>query len=137
MGRRDRNARLRRIGELDPEKDHREITAVFYLDLQAIMVLQAVTGNLMTFAVPRMSRILRACGFPEPSPRAKRISTMVMRRLGRTGPGPDLKPGERDVVGEMADSPYTGGWTVHTLGTHREDQGWRGRSPARQGSAPG
>jgi uncharacterized protein (DUF2236 family) len=58
--RKDRNARLRRIEELDPEKDYREITALFYQDFQAVMILQAVTGNLMTFAVPRMSRILTA-----------------------------------------------------------------------------
>ncbi|HEX6355705.1 oxygenase MpaB family protein [Actinophytocola sp.] len=278
----DRNVRLRRISELDPEKDYREITALFYLDFQAIMVLQAVTGNLMTFAVPRMSRILsatkqfenhtakrmvdttllvqavldhglgagegrdaarrvnamhrqydihaddfvavgcdvpimsleiadrfgwrpvtdaereslrihysaearafgshrplpetlpemraywhayldentafepqnrrladafltflpqlfprplrpfvspillaqvdprilRACGLPEPSARRKRISTRVMRALGRTGPAPDLEPGERNVIEKLAESLYPNGWTVHTLGTH-------------------
>jgi hypothetical protein len=253
----DRNARLRRISELDPEKDYREITALFYLDFQAIMVLQAVTGNLMTFAVPRMSRILsatrefedraakrmvdttllvqavldhglgpgegrdaarrvnamhrqydihpddfvavgcdvptmsleiadrfgwrpvtdaereslrihysaearafgshrplpstlpemraywdgyldentafepqnrrladaflaflRACGLPEPSARRKRISTRVMRALGRTGPAPDLEPGKRNVIEKLADSLYPNGWTVATLGTH-------------------
>lgn len=277
----DRNARLRRIGELDPEKDYREITALFYLDFQSVMILQAVTGNLMTFAVPRMSRvlsatkqfehhtakrfvdttllvqavldhglgpgegrdaarrvnamhrqydihpedfvavgcdvpvmsleiadrfgwrpvtdaereslrihysaearafgsgalpptlpemrafwdnyldentafepqnrrladaflgflpeffprplrpfvtpvllaqvdprILRACGLREPSARAKRISTMVVRALGRTGPGPDPKPGEVNPIEKLAESVYPNGWTVHALGTH-------------------
>jgi uncharacterized protein (DUF2236 family) len=280
--RRDRTARPRRIAELDPEKDYREITALFYLDFQTIMILQAVTGNLMTFAVPRMSRvlsatkqfeqhttkrvvdttllvqavldnglghgegrdaarrvnamhrqydihpddfvavgcdapvmsveiaerfgwrpvtdaereslrlhysaaarafgshrplpptlpemrafldayldenaafepqnrrladaflsfvpklfprplrpfvnpvllaqvdqrILRACGLPEPSARAKRISTRVLRALGRTGPAPDVRPGKRNVIEKMAESVYPQGWTVHTLGTH-------------------
>lgn len=54
--------RLRRIRTLDPETDHREITSLFYLDFGAVMVLQPVAGNLMTFAVPRMSRILSATG---------------------------------------------------------------------------
>jgi len=54
--------RLRRIETLDPEADHREITSLFYLDFATIMLLQAVTGNLLTFAVPRMSRILSATG---------------------------------------------------------------------------
>jgi uncharacterized protein (DUF2236 family) len=280
----DRNARLRRIEKLDPEKDYREITALFYLDFQAISILQAVTGNLMTFAVPRMSRILsatkqfeqhttkrvvdttllvqavldhgldpgegrdaarrvnamhrqydlhpddfvavgcdapvmsleiadrfgwrpvtdaereslrlhysavarafgshrplpptlpemrafldgyldentafepqnrgladaflgflpklfprplrpfvlpvllpqvdprvlRACGLPEPSATGKRISTMMMRALGRSGPAPDVKPGERNVIEKMAESIYPNGWTVHMLGTHAE-----------------
>ena len=278
----DRHARLRRIEELDPEKDFREITALFYLDFQSIMILQAVTGNLMTFAVPRMSRILsaskqfedhaakrvvdtsllvqavldhglepgegrdaarrvnamhrrydihpddfvavgcdnptssleiaerfgwrpvtdaerealrlhysavarafgshrplpptlperraflddyldehtafeprnraladaflaflpklfprplrplvtpillpqvdprvlRACGLPEPSVTGKRISTAMMRALGRTGPAPDVKPGERNVIEKMAEAIYPNGWTVHMLGTH-------------------
>lgn len=282
MGKRDRDARLRRILELDPEKDYREITALFYLDFQSIMILQAVTGNLLTFAVPRMSRILsatkqfedhtakrvvdttllvqavldhgldpgegrdaarrvnamhreydihqddfvavgcdnpvssleiadkfgwrpvtdterealrrhysavarafgahrplpatlpemsafldsyldehtayepqnraladvfmgflpklfprpirplvrpillpqvdprvlRACGLPEPSTRAKRFSTMMMRALGRTGPAPDVQPGNRNVIEKMAEAIYPNGWTVHTLGTH-------------------
>jgi hypothetical protein len=54
--------RLRRIETLDPVADHREIASLFYLDFGAIMVLQAVAGNLMTFAVPRISRILSATG---------------------------------------------------------------------------
>ncbi|MBB2940781.1 uncharacterized protein (DUF2236 family) [Actinoplanes lutulentus] len=58
----DRFARVRRIEALDPETDHREITTLFYEDFATIMLLQAVTGNLMTFAVPRMSRILSATG---------------------------------------------------------------------------
>lgn len=58
----ERYSRLRRIEALDPEKDYREITSLFYQDFQTIMLLQAVTGNLMTFAVPRMSRILTATG---------------------------------------------------------------------------
>lgn len=60
--RKDRYARLRRIEALDPVTDHREITTLFYLDFAAVMLMQSVTGNLMTFAVPRMSRILSATG---------------------------------------------------------------------------
>ncbi|MET3423808.1 hypothetical protein BJ973_003020 [Actinoplanes tereljensis] len=59
---RRRQDRLRRIEGLDPEADHREISSLFYLDFGTIMILQAITGNLMTFAVPRMSRILSATG---------------------------------------------------------------------------
>ncbi|MBB2943326.1 uncharacterized protein (DUF2236 family) [Actinoplanes lutulentus] len=56
----NRYARVREIETLDPEKDHLRITQLFYQDFRSISVLQSVTGNLMTFAVPRMSRILSA-----------------------------------------------------------------------------
>jgi uncharacterized protein (DUF2236 family) len=58
----DRYRRLRRIEGLDPAEDYREIVELFYLDFQAVAVLQLVTGNLFTFAVPRMSRILEQSG---------------------------------------------------------------------------
>ena len=43
---------------------------------------------------------------------------MMMRALGRTGPAPDVQPGERNVIEKMAEAIYPHGWTVHTLGTH-------------------
>ena len=80
---------MRRIESLDPETDYREITMLFYQDFQAIMVLQAVTGNLMTFAVPRMSRILAATGQFERHT-AKRVidTTLLVSAVLAHGLGP-------------------------------------------------
>jgi hypothetical protein len=74
----DHYARVRRIEVLDPEKDYREITSLFYQDFQTIMLLQAVTGNLMTFAVPRMSRILSATGQFEQHTAKRVIDTTLL-----------------------------------------------------------
>ncbi|GAA1657081.1 oxygenase MpaB family protein [Actinoplanes couchii] len=87
----DRDARRRRIAALDPAVDHREITRLFYLDFQSVMLLQAVTGNLMTFAVPRMSRILDATGqFTEHTARRFIDTTLLVNEVLEHGldPGP-------------------------------------------------
>ncbi|WP_430782513.1 oxygenase MpaB family protein [Actinoplanes sp. G11-F43] len=87
----ERDARRRRIETLDPAIDHREITRLFYLDFQSVLLLQAVTGNLMTFAVPRMSRILAATGRFTEHPRKRFIDTtlLVSAVLDHgLGPGP-------------------------------------------------
>jgi hypothetical protein len=60
LGINDRHARLRRIESLDPATDYREITELFYTDFQSVMLVQAVSGFLFTFAAPRNSRILSA-----------------------------------------------------------------------------
>jgi hypothetical protein len=85
----DRYARVRRIESLDPETDYREIATLFYLDFQSVMVLQAVTGNLMTFAVPRMSRILTATGQFE-NHTAKRVvdTSLLVAAVMEHGLGP-------------------------------------------------
>jgi hypothetical protein len=62
LGTPDRYARLRRIETLDPVADHREITHLFMADFGSSLMLQAVSGFLMTYAAPRMSRILDATG---------------------------------------------------------------------------
>jgi hypothetical protein len=86
--------RLRRIETLDPEADHREITSLFYLDFATIMLLQVVTGNLMTFAVPRMSRILSATGQFEQHTAKRFVDTAlltgaVLEHGLQPGPGRD------------------------------------------------
>lgn len=58
----DRFANLRRIEQLDPDTDFEEINRLFLEDFQTVMGVQLVTGNLFTFAIPRMSTILASTG---------------------------------------------------------------------------
>jgi hypothetical protein len=80
LGTEDRYARLRRIESLEPEKDYREITALFESDFQSVMALKAVTTNLMTYAAPRMSRILIASGQIEHHTAKRIVDTALLQR---------------------------------------------------------
>jgi hypothetical protein len=62
LGSPDRRARLNRIQNLDPQRDCREITKLFYEDFGTLMLLQSYSGNLMSFAAPSISRILGSTG---------------------------------------------------------------------------
>jgi hypothetical protein len=62
LGTTNRYARLRRIQTLDPAADANEIAGLFYADFASLMMSLTFTGFLMTFAAPRMSRILDATG---------------------------------------------------------------------------
>lgn len=91
LGTEDRTARLRRIENLDPERDYREITQLFYADFGTVMILQAVSGFLMTFAAPRMSRILGATGQLEHHVAKRFVDTALLFRYPLEhglGPGP-------------------------------------------------
>jgi hypothetical protein len=96
---RDRTAggryrRLRRIESLDPARDYREIVELFYLDFQAVMMLQAVTGNLFTFAIPRIARILVQSGQFEHQTGKRVVDTILLAQTViahgfEPGPGRD------------------------------------------------
>jgi hypothetical protein len=95
LGANDRHARLRKIEALDPKKDYREISKLFYEDFGSIMVLQNLSGFLMTYAAPRMSRILSSTGESEHRV-AKRVldtallaSTVMAHGVESAGPGRD------------------------------------------------
>jgi ER-bound oxygenase mpaB/B'/Rubber oxygenase, catalytic domain len=62
LGTTDRFARLRRIESLDLETKYREITGLFYADFRSVMLSQSFSGFMLTFAAPRMSRILGSTG---------------------------------------------------------------------------
>lgn len=62
LGEPDRYARLRRIEQLDPQKDWLEISGLTSADFRSILFTSPFAGFLMTFAAPRMSRILYSTG---------------------------------------------------------------------------
>jgi hypothetical protein len=80
LGTEDPYARLRRIESLDPEKNSREISALFHADFQSLLVLKSVTTNLMTFAAPRMSQILIASRQVEHHGTKRFVDTSLLMR---------------------------------------------------------
>lgn len=80
LGSDDRHARLRKIEQLDPEKDYRDIAVLFYDDFNSIMLLQAVTGFMLTYAAPRMSRILSSTGESERRVAKRFVDTALLAR---------------------------------------------------------
>jgi ER-bound oxygenase mpaB/B'/Rubber oxygenase, catalytic domain len=92
LGAGDRHARLRKIETLDPQKDCREIARLFYEDFGSIMVLQSFAGFLMTYAAPRMSRILGSTGESEHRVAKRVLDTALLARTvlnhGLDSPGP-------------------------------------------------
>ncbi len=78
LGTTDRNARLRQIEQLDLETQFREITGLFYGDFQSVMLPQSFNGFLMTFAVPRMSRILSGTGQLEHRVAKRVVDTILL-----------------------------------------------------------
>lgn len=95
LGAPDRTARLRKIRTLDPEKDSREITQMFYQDFFSISIFSAIGGFLLGDAAPSMSRILSSTGELEKRVAKRFVDTAL---LGRTvmehgvksaGPGRD------------------------------------------------
>jgi uncharacterized protein (DUF2236 family) len=78
LGTPDRFARLRRIEMLDPEVDFREIVQLFSYDFRSIMLLQGLYGFLMTFASPRISRILGETGELEHRVAKRIVDTILL-----------------------------------------------------------
>ena len=77
LGQPDPFARLRRIESLDVDTQFREITALFYQDFQSIMLPSSFSNFMMTFAAPRISRILASTGELEHRA-AKRVVDMSL-----------------------------------------------------------
>jgi hypothetical protein len=94
LGTNDPHARLRRIEQLDLETEFGEIARLFFSDFRSAMLAMGFAGFLMTYASPRMSRILSATGELEHRV-AKRVvdtsllSGMVMAHGVRHSPGRD------------------------------------------------
>jgi ER-bound oxygenase mpaB/B'/Rubber oxygenase, catalytic domain len=80
LGGEDRYARLRKIEQLDPKSDYREIAVLFYDDFNSVMLLQAVTGFMLTYAAPRMSRILSATGETDHRVAKRFVDTALLAR---------------------------------------------------------
>jgi hypothetical protein len=81
LGSPDRYARLRKIRTLDPEKNSREITQLFYEDFMTISIFSAIGGFLLGDAAPSMSRILSSTGELEKRVAKRFVDTAL---LGRT-----------------------------------------------------
>lgn len=62
MGEPDRYARLRRIEQLDPARDWLEIHGLTSMDFQSLLFTLPFAGFMMTFAAPKISRILYRTG---------------------------------------------------------------------------
>lgn len=83
------NRRLRQIESLDPAVDFEEITRLFLLDFQNVLIAQAASGNLFTFSVPRMSRILVATGeFTERTEKRVVDTVLLTQAVSEHGFGP-------------------------------------------------
>ncbi len=78
LGTTDPYARLREIERLDLETQFREITGLFYADFRSVMLSQSFNGFLMTFAVPRMSRILESTGQLEHRVAKRVVDTILL-----------------------------------------------------------
>jgi ER-bound oxygenase mpaB/B'/Rubber oxygenase, catalytic domain len=77
LGQPDSYARLRRIESLDIDANFREIAALFYQDFQSVMLPASFSNFMMTFAAPRISRILGSTGELEHRA-AKRVVDMSL-----------------------------------------------------------
>jgi hypothetical protein len=81
LGGTDKFVRLRRIEQLDLDADFQEIAALFLSDFQAVMLPMGFAGFLMTYAAPRMSRILSATGQLEHSVEKRAIDTVLLMSI--------------------------------------------------------
>lgn len=81
LGEPDRYARLRRIEALDPDSDYREIVGLFYTDFRSVMLPQGFNGFMMTYAAPRISRVLAQTGELEKRVAKRIIDTILLSRL--------------------------------------------------------
>ena len=94
LGTPDKFARLRRIESLDPEVNFREIVGLFYQDFRSVMLLQGFYGFMMTYASPRISRVLAQTGELEKRVAKRIVDTILLSRLVmehgfEPGPGRD------------------------------------------------
>lgn len=80
LGAPDKFARLHRIQSLDPESDYREIVGLFYADFRSVMLPQGFNGFMMTYASPRISRVLAQTGELEKRVAKRVIDTILLSR---------------------------------------------------------
>jgi len=80
MGTADTYARMRAIERLDLDGEYWQIARLFLADFQSLMITQVYQGFLMTFAVPRMSRILAGTGEIQQRTAKRAIDTAILTR---------------------------------------------------------
>lgn len=80
LGEPDRYARARRIETLDVETDYHEITTLFYSDFITIMMTQSFSGFMLTYAAPRISKILAHTGELEKRFAKRFVDTALLTR---------------------------------------------------------
>ncbi|NVB42292.1 DUF2236 domain-containing protein [Pseudenhygromyxa sp. WMMC2535] len=80
LGTKDKFARLREIERLDLATEYRQIAGLSAADFQSIMFTQVYQGFLVTFAAPRMSRILAATGEVEGRMAKRAVDTALFTR---------------------------------------------------------
>jgi hypothetical protein len=109
--------------ELRHEPQNQRLTDAFMAFLATLLPapLRRIVPPLLLAQVD--PRILRACGLREPSRGRAALSNAMMHLLGRQDPRPDAPAGENaDPRSALISSVYPGGWEVHTVGTHLDDQ---------------
>lgn len=134
LGTPDPYARLRRIESLDVEKDYHEITLLFYADFMSIMMTQSFGGFMMTFAAPRISRILASTGELEKRFAKRFVDTALLTRaVMEHGMGPGIGRDAARRVNSMHqhydihpdDFVMVGCEEIMTPLTLAENYGWR------------
>lgn len=78
LGTDDRYVRLKKIQQLDPVEDCREITQLFYADFGSVMLGQLTPSLMSTYAAPRMSRILDSSGELQHRFTKRLVDTMLL-----------------------------------------------------------
>ncbi len=97
--------RRRKIEQLDPERDAREIVLLFYRDFQSLQLLPAFIGYMVSNAAPRQSRILAASGELEHRVAKRFVDTAV---LGFTIMEHGVaKPGDGRVAARRVNAMHT------------------------------
>ena len=84
-------ARLNKINTLSVEEDYVEISGLFYADFMSIMLPQSFSGFMLTYAAPRMSRILSSTGQLDNCFAKRFVDTALLARSVMEhgfGPGP-------------------------------------------------
>ncbi|MGW1719813.1 oxygenase MpaB family protein [Streptomyces sp. NPDC002156] len=107
MGRRtrqedDRYRRVREIETLDPETDHQRIVDLFRQDFGSLLAIQIITGNMITFAAPTMSKVHEVAREVERNTEKRSIDTALFHHVVHQhgfGPGPARVAGKK--VNEM------------------------------------
>ncbi|MFD7131135.1 oxygenase MpaB family protein [Streptomyces sp. NPDC059894] len=89
--REDRYRRVREIETLDPETDHQRIVDLFRQDFGALIAIQMLTGNMITFAAPTMSKVHEVAREVELDTEKRSIDTALLHGIVHKhgfGPGP-------------------------------------------------
>ncbi|MFC8527178.1 oxygenase MpaB family protein [Nocardia sp. NPDC057227] len=85
----DRYQRVREIESLDPATDAQRIVDLFTLDYGNMLMIQMITGNMITFAAPTMSKVHEVSRQVEKDTEKRSIDTALFHHVvGEHGFGP-------------------------------------------------